>query len=108
MPVTADDGADAESRRARLRVDFHAQTARIPFAELQRYFAAGRLVRVSAALDLVEVAVRLAEDNRACFEAWLGSGEVAPVDDAQAADWLAQDTTLWAVVADPWVLVQKS
>lgn len=104
MPATA----EAASRRACRRDDFHAQTARIHFRELQRFFAAGRLVRVDATLDLVDVAVELAEDNRPRFEAWLTSGAVAIVRDSEAREWLAGDARLWAVVADPWVLVQAT
>jgi hypothetical protein len=95
-------------RRAQLRSDFHDQTARIAFSELQRYFAGGHLVRVGPGLDLVEVAVALAEDDRQRFEAWIGAGDVAVVDDGQARRWLERDSELWAVVARPWVLVQES
>jgi hypothetical protein len=91
----------------RLRADFHAQTARIAFTELQRYFAGGRLVRVAGSLDLVDVAVALAEDDRDRFEAWIASGTVAGVSDEQARRWLEDDASLWAVVAQPWVLVQE-
>lgn len=98
--------ADASSREQR-RTDFLAQTAQIAFTELQRYFAAGRLVRVSDGLDLVEVAVQLSEDNAAQFEQWLEAGQVNGVSDEQASLWLAEERLLWAVVADPWVLVQE-
>ncbi len=94
------------SRQDRLRADFHAQTARISFAELQRYFAAGRLVLVEENLDLVAVAVALAEDARQSFEAWMAEGQVRGVSDDLARQWLEEDRELWAVVADPWVLVQ--
>jgi len=97
-----------EERRAQLRSDFHAQTARIAYSELQRYFAGGHLVRVDSGLDLVEVAVALAEDDRQRFEAWTGADDVAVVDDDQARRWLRAGTELWAVVAQPWVLVQES
>ncbi|WOJ96865.1 DUF2288 domain-containing protein [Congregibacter brevis] len=98
--------ADVPERTQR-RADFLAQTARIPFSELQRYFAAGRLILASDDLDLIEVAVQLSEDNAAQFEQWLNSGLVKGVADEQAAAWLTQDDALWAVVADPWVLVQE-
>lgn len=98
---------EVNSRREELRADFLLQTARIAFAELQRYFAAGKLISVVDTLDLIEVAVELAEDNASLFNAWLSAGEVAQVSDAQARDWLNSDPELWAVVADPWVLVQQ-
>lgn len=97
-----------DRRRARLRADFHAQTARIAFAELQRYFAGGHLVLVKPGQDLVGVAVALAEDDRQRFEAWIGAGDVTAVSDEQARRWLDEGAELWAVVAQPWILVQES
>jgi hypothetical protein len=94
-------------RHDQLRADFLAQTARIAFVELQRYFAAGKLVLVDDSLDLIDVAVALARDNRSRFEDWLRAGAISGVSDSQAQQWLAQETQLWAVVADPWVLVQQ-
>ena len=109
MPATDEAGDEAgQSRRERLTADFHAQTARISFTELQRFFAAGRLVSVGNALDLVEVAVELACDNRERFERWLADGAVEAVSDDTARAWLRDDVQLWAVVAEPWVLVQKA
>ncbi|MEM6775099.1 MAG: DUF2288 domain-containing protein [Pseudomonadota bacterium] len=99
------DSGDADPDR--LRSDFHAQTARIAFSELQRYFAAGKLVLVAGDLDLVGVALALARDDTASFEAWIAAGAVAPVSDDQARTWLSADAELWAVVAQPWVLVQE-
>lgn len=104
MADTAAAGAD---RREQLRADFLAQTGEIAFSELQRYFAAGKLVLVDASLDLIEVAIELAEDNRRRFEAWLSAGAISGVSDDLAQQWLEQQTLLWAVVADPWVLVQQ-
>jgi len=98
--------ADASEREQR-RADFLAQTAQIAFTDLQRYFAAGRLVKVSDELDLIEVALELSEDNTAQFEQWLAQARLDGVNDEQATAWLAQERVLWAVVADPWVLVQE-
>lgn len=100
--------ADHPGRREQLRADFLAQTARIPFAELQRYFAAGQLVLVGDSLDLVDVATELAMDNAQRFQGWIDAGDIAPVDDATALAWLSDEKSLWAVVANPWVLVQDA
>lgn len=96
-----------ESQQEQRRADFLAQTAQIAFTELQRYFAAGRLVKVSDELDLIEVAVQLSEDNARQFEQWMAQEKLDGVNDEQAALWLNEDRVLWAVVADPWVLVQE-
>jgi hypothetical protein len=99
--------ADQADPQAQRRADFLAQTARIAFSDLQRYFAAGKLILIDDQLDLVEVATQLADDNKAQFEEWLSASRIAGVSDAQAVAWLAENRELWAVVADPWVLVQE-
>ncbi|EED30645.1 hypothetical protein NOR53_258 [gamma proteobacterium NOR5-3] len=64
-------------------------------------------MKVSDELDLIEVAVQLSEDNARQFEQWLEQEKLDGVNDEQAALWLQEDRVLWAVVADPWVLVQE-
>lgn len=99
--------ASDAGRETLLREEYHGQTARIHWHELQTYYAHGSVIAVSPALDLVEVAVQLGMDNTACFQRWIESGEVAPVSDEQALQWYDANTLLWAVVAAPWVLVQQ-
>jgi hypothetical protein len=105
--VAATEATLRAERRQQLTADFHAQTAQIAFTELQRFFAGGQLVLVGRELDLVQVAVALAEDDTARFEEWIASGEVLAVTDELARRWLEGSVELWAVVAQPWVLVQE-
>ena len=102
-----DAALPGESRDERLRREYHGQTARIRWHELQTYYAAGNVVQVGSEQDLIEVAVQLGLDNTAQFEQWIAAGEVAPVTDEQALTWYDNNTELWAVVAAPWVLVQQ-
>lgn len=83
------------------------ETARISWRELGRYFAAGRVIRVAAGLDLVDVAGAVAKDDTERVKTWLTAGEVAPVSDREARDWHDADAVLWAVVVKPYVLVQR-
>ncbi|QRY79124.1 DUF2288 domain-containing protein [Pseudomonas sp. PDNC002] len=83
------------------------ETAKISWQELAPFFARGNLLKVGACADLVEVAVGVAEDDKAKVAAWLNSGELAKVDEIQAQDFLNRDPELWAVVIAPWVLVQE-
>ncbi|MFK7976914.1 MAG: DUF2288 domain-containing protein [Halioglobus sp.] len=96
-----------DSRETVLRREYHGQTARIPWKELQTYYARGSVVAVASTLDLVEVAVQLGLDNTQTFEQWIAAGDVAGVNEAQAQQWFDQEAELWAVVAAPWVLVQE-
>jgi len=88
------------------RAQINAETAKIGWHELQRFFAQGTAISVDPQLDLVEVAWQIAQDNKDQLERWLDAGVVAPVSDQQAAKWLAADAVVWTVVVRPWVLVQ--
>ena len=98
---------DSPDRETLLRNEYHSQTARIHWHDLQTWYARGSVIRVDSTQNLVEVAVQLGLDNTARFEQWISEGSVAPVDDEQALAWHAINQELWAVVAPPWVLVQQ-
>lgn len=83
------------------------ETSRIEWKELQRFFASGVAIEVSAKLDLVEVAMQMHQDNKAKIEDFLSAGALGKVSDVRAAAWLAADEEVWAVVVSPWVLVQE-
>ena len=89
-----------------LRAKLNSETARLAWHELLRHFAAGLVVLVDDALDLIEVAVAFTNDDRRAVEAWMLEGRVAKASDAQAAAWLDADASMWTVVVRPWILVQ--
>ena len=88
------------------RTGINLETARIPWKELQRFFASGGAIAVSGELDLVEVAYQISADHKAQVEQWLSAGMIGKVTDAQALAWFEADAELWAVVVSPFVLVQ--
>ena len=88
------------------RAKIVSETAKIPWLELQRFFAAGKVMSVAAELDLVDVAYALQLDNVEQLKTWTENQQVSPVDDDQAKHWVASEPLLWAVVVKPWVLVQ--
>ena len=90
-----------------LRAKINQETAKIPWKELQRFFAQGRVVFVSSKLDLVEVAAGASEDRSAELESWMSESKIAAVTDEQARRWFEIDALLWTVVVKPWVLVQE-
>jgi hypothetical protein len=90
------------------RASVNLETARIAWKELQRFFASGSAILVSAELDLVEVAYQISEDNKAQVLEWMQSGQIARVPDAQALAWYEADADVWAVVVRPYVLVQQA
>jgi hypothetical protein len=82
------------------------ETARISWSELERHFAAGAVIYVSEDLDLVNVALHIAHDDKQAVQRWMAEGKVAKVTDVQAQTWAATDAQLWASVVSPFVLVQ--
>ena len=92
--------------RELFRAKINSETARIPWRELQRFFAAGKLRLVAPGIDLVEVAYALQQDDLDAVQAWVDGEELDAVSDDQARQWFEQDAELWAVVVKPWVLIQ--
>lgn len=82
------------------------ETAKIPWQELQRFFANGSTVYVAPELDLIEVALCVCDDNKSRIEQWMETGQVGNVTDKQAIKWLEDDLLVWSVVVKPLVLVQ--
>ncbi len=85
----------------------NSETARVNWSELERHFAHGNVVWVSHELDLVEVALRIAHDDKQPIARWMDEGKLAKVSDVQASAWQAADARLWASVVSPFVLVQE-
>lgn len=88
------------------RDELNAETAKIRWQELQRFFANGSTIYVSPELDLIDVAMEICHDNKAKIEQWMSDQSVGQVSDDQAIEWLEADATVWSLVVKPWVLVQ--
>jgi hypothetical protein len=88
------------------RAKLVSETAKIPWQDLQRFFANGTAVFVAPELDLVEAAYQLSVDNAAQVKQWQADGVLDAVTDRLAIEWLEKDMLVWSVVVRPWVLVQ--
>lgn len=93
--------------REELHALLNAQTGKIGWPELQPHFARGVVIRVAPEMDLVEVAVCFARDEKDPLKQWMEQGLVAKATDADAKDWLTRSPLFWAVVSAPFVLVQE-
>ncbi|QGZ42821.1 hypothetical protein IP92_04594 [Pseudoduganella flava] len=90
-----------------LRDKVNRETGRLPWSELMRHFASGNVVWIADELDLVDVAVRIAHDDKASVTQWMTAGQIAKVSDQQAQMWLETEAKLWACVVSPFILVQQ-
>ncbi|MCX7104404.1 MAG: DUF2288 domain-containing protein [Methylococcales bacterium] len=89
------------------RVKVNLETSQIAWNELQRFFASGSAVFVASSLDLIDVAYQFSIDNKDEVTQWIQNNQISLVSDQQALMWLEADTTVWAVVVKPWILVQE-
>lgn len=87
--------------------DILGETAKIPWDELQVFFAAGKAIYVNAELDLIDVATQMSNDNAVTIEKWMQKNQIMHVPDDKAKNWHKDNATVWAVVVKPWVLVQE-
>lgn len=91
-----------------IRGKLNSETARIPWRELQRFFAGGYTLFIDEQLDLVDVAYQMQQDNASQIEQWMNGGQVRQVSNEQAREWFNDERELWACVVKPWVLVQPA
>lgn len=83
------------------------ETAKLGWDELQRHFARGVVIVVKEHLDLIEVAIKLTEDDNIQFEKWTKNDQIWRANDEDAIAWQETQPTFWSVVVAPWVLVQE-
>ena len=90
------------------RYKLNAETGRMRWVELARYFAAGKVIVVGKTLDLVDVAQQFSRDNTAQTAGWLEDGYIGSITDEQARKCNDAESEFWAIVVRPWVLVQET
>ena len=90
-----------------LRTKINGEIAKMPWLELQRFFAAGKVMWISSKLDLLDVAYAIHQDNLDQVKTWTDNQQLAAASDDQAKCWVETDATLWTAVVKPWVLVQE-
>ena len=88
------------------RYKINAETGRLPWQALEKFFANGSLVIVAPMADLVDVAYEFSQDNAEKTKQWLAEGTISKVSDTQAIAFQEKNSDFWVVVARPWVLVQ--
>ena len=83
------------------------ETSTIEWQALQPFFAKGDLLWVDPALDLIEAAQAVSQDDAQKVAAWMASGVLSKVSDTQALDFSARNPQLWSVVVSPWIMIQE-
>ena len=94
-------------KKSELLPILNQECSKIPWSELQRFFATGHAIFVHESLDLIDTAAEIALDNKDQLKGWLEEELVANVSDSMAQQWWDQESSVWAVVVAPWVFVQN-
>jgi len=85
----------------------NAQAGKLVWADIEKHFARGVVIKIGPEMDLIEVAATIVEDNKALLESWMKDASVCNADEKDAKDWLQRQPEFWAVVVTPWVVVQE-
>lgn len=102
----SDEMTTTDEREQLARGKLVSESARIPWLDLERFFANGTAIFVAPELDMVEVAYQISVDNAELVQQWQAGGLLGQVTDSQAIMWLEAGAQVWSVVVRPWVLVQ--
>ena len=97
-----------ETSEELVHAKINSETARIPWKELQRFFASGKTLYVDSDLDLVEVGIAFHRDQAEMVAQWLDQEKILAVSTELAKHWIENNAEVWAVVVKPWVLIQNT
>lgn len=90
-----------------LRAHLHGETSKLPWSELEKHFAQGVVFKVERGLDILDVAIVIARDDKDTLKVWLEERKVMAVDVDDAKKWHDMSASLWTVVVAPFILVQE-
>ncbi len=85
---------------------FNEELSDIDWKALQPHFAIGTLVVADQTMDLVEVGVKMAQDDKQAFLEWLATGKVYKPDEDQARRWDKNNSRFNFLIVQPFVLAQ--
>jgi len=90
-----------------LRARIAAQVHRVAWEPLAPHDKRGGLVMVDPALDLIEVALAVADDDTEKVEAWMNARQLTRATEEQTAAWDQDaDARFAVVIVQPYVLAQ--
>lgn len=93
-------------KKSELRIILNKECAKMPWSDLQRFFASGNAVHIDESLDLIDAAAEFALDNKTVIKPWVDADLLGSVSDELAQRWWDDEASVWAVVVAPWVFVQ--
>jgi len=90
-----------------LRAHLHGETSKLPWTELEKHFARGVVFKVEKGLDILDVAIVIARDDKDSLKTWIDEKKVMAAETEDAQKWHDTSASLWSVVVAPFILVQE-
>lgn len=91
-----------------LRESLQRDLAEVHWRDLRVHLQRDAIILVSPELDLIKVAVAVAEDDSRQVESWIAAGQVGKPTREQLEDWeQLLDKTFRMLIAQPFILVQE-
>ncbi len=101
------ESVDLNADHLNVKDRLNLETAKIEWNELERHFARGVLIVVKQDSDLIKVATSFIEDDVRTVQSLKAFGTIRHANVEDAKQWQPLNSSLWAVVVSPWVLVQQ-
>lgn len=91
-----------------LRTHLSREVHRVDWKPLSPHAKRGALVLVDARLDLVDVALAVAQDDSPRVRQWMEARQLLKPTEAQVADWQGDtEERFTVVIVQPYVLAQR-
>lgn len=91
-----------------LRAHLHGETSKLPWTDLETHFARGVVFKVEQGLDILDVAIIIARDDKDSLKVLIDDEKVMAVEVEDAKKWHEASASLWSVVVAPFILVQEA
>ncbi|MBN1958323.1 MAG: DUF2288 family protein [Desulfuromonadales bacterium] len=90
-----------------MRESFQRDLAEVEWRELRIHLQRDAIILVSSELDLIDVAVAVADDDKKRVEEWLDSALLGKPDAGQLASWESElSRPFRMLIVQPFILVQ--
>lgn len=86
---------------------FKRDLAEVSWRELKIHLQRDAIIFVAADLDLLDVAVAVADDDKTLVEAWIGENQLGKPTEEQLKSWEEEsDSRFKMLIVQPFILVQ--
>ncbi len=87
---------------------FKRDLAEVHWRELKIHLQRDAIITVAQALDIIDVAVAVADDDKEIVEGWIGSEQLGKPTEEQLKTWeKTQEKPFRMLIVQPFILIQE-